>query len=203
MVTPIRGCTGHENFLICEGNHWLHPLQKLQLTLPNGEAHWGFALELSLPSIEGTLHRWGSAVATLASSLGCHTMCLEVAWTCISPGTSGAESSLPTPITWLCAFGTSNDAHTFCLKSQWLSWSGTSCSSHHQTSMSTCWMHHCIHSAFCMGGGSGLSSLKFMASRPLLLWWPEKSPAHSRAPEGGAPVVVDTLIPLLPPPLTS
>ena len=43
----------------------------------------------------------------------------------------------------------------------------------------------------------GHLALKFMGSHPLLLCWPETSPPHSRAPAGGAPVVVDTLIPLL------
>ena len=112
---------------------------------------------------------------------------------------------MSTPITWLCAFGSLNDAPTFCANSQWSSWPGTSCSSHHQTgSMFTCWVHHCIHSAFCMGEGSGLPASKFTGSCPPLLCQPETSPPHSRAPGGGAPVARKTLIPLLLPlPLTS
>ena len=140
----IRGCSGHENFLICGGNHWLHHLPELQYTLHQmarltGDWQLGF-LHLVLKGLHiGEGLQWlckPVVSATKPQVWRQHELVFLQGW-----------------VGWWC---TSNHAHTFHVNSWWSLWSGTSCSSCHQTSMTTCQACHCIHSSFCMGEGSGL-----------------------------------------------
>ena len=204
LALPIRVNWSPTNWraeLPWELPHWWKwpavpsPTRPLSHSLPDSEAHWGSAVGPFPPSIEGLLCRWGSSVVAQASSLDCQSMGLEVAWTCIiltDEWASGEEWSLSSPITWIHAFGTLNDAHTFHVNSWWSSWPGTSCSPHHQTGMSTC-VHATVSSPhFPWGKVQSHWALKFMGGHPLLLCQPEMSHLHSRVPgdeasEGAGP----------------
>ena len=69
---------------------------------------------------------------------------------------SSAEWSLSTFDMWHHALGTSKDAHTLLANSWRLAWLGTSLRSCHQASMSSCCVHHFIHSVPSIGEGSGI-----------------------------------------------
>ena len=135
---------------------------------------------------------WRALAYVRVSGPNCWIAGLGEAWTGISlgiRGTGGVEWSLFTLIMQLPTIGSSNDAHTFHVNSWWSSWSGTSCSSHHQSGVSTCQGHHDIHSALSMGEGSGsLATIvcERLSSIPCL---PGTSPPHTGASGGGAPVV--------------
>ena len=77
----------------------------------------------------------------------------------------GTECSLSTPTAHLHTFGTSKDAHTFHANSWMLSQPGTSLSSCHQASVSSCHACQFINSVFCMVEGSGSSDIE-VCGRP-------------------------------------